>query len=49
MFGLYESWLSYMGDSWRLGLEAHTVINLRLAKLAQGDAAAAREASRMID
>lgn len=41
-------WMNIAFDSWRLGVEASTVITLRLAKLAQGDAAALAEAQRMI-
>ena len=44
----WTSWLDLAADSWRLGLEAQTVVGLRLAKLATGDAAAAVEAQRMV-
>jgi hypothetical protein len=35
-------------DSWRLGLEAWTVIGLRIPKLLAGDPAAMVEAQRMV-
>lgn len=35
-------------DGWRLGAEASTVIALRMAKIATGDAAAIAETQRMI-
>ncbi len=48
MIPLWNSWFELAADSWRLGLEAQTVVGLRLAKLATGDAAAAAEAQRMV-
>lgn len=44
----WTTWFDLAADSWRLGLEAQTVVGLRLAKLATGDAAAAAEAQRMV-
>lgn len=41
-------WMSLAFDGWRLGAEASTVIALRMAKLATGDAAALVEAQRMV-
>jgi hypothetical protein len=35
-------------DSWSLGLEASTVVGLRMMKLSQGGPAAAAEAERMV-
>jgi hypothetical protein len=35
-------------DAWRFGLEAATVIGLRMVKLSAGDTAAAIEAQRMV-
>ena len=35
-------------DSWSLGLEASTVVGMRLLKLSQGGPAAAAEAERMV-
>jgi hypothetical protein len=48
MMTLYTAWLRYLTDSWELGLEAQTVVGLRLAKLAAGDAAALSEAHQMV-
>ena len=48
MMPLWTSWFDLAADSWRLGLEAQTVVGLRLAKLAAGDAAAVTEAQRMV-
>lgn len=45
---LWSKWFDLAAESWRLGLEAQTVVGLRLAKLAVGDAAAAAEAQRMV-
>jgi hypothetical protein len=44
----WTAWFDLAADSWRLGMEAQTVVGLRLAKLAAGDAAAAVEAQRMV-
>jgi len=41
-------WMTLALDSWRLGAEASTVIAMRMAKLAVGDAAAMAEARLMI-
>lgn len=43
-----QSWLTIGLDAWLLGAEASTVIALRGARLAVGDAAAWQEAERMI-
>jgi hypothetical protein len=48
MIALYNAWLRYLTDSFELGLEAQTVMGLRMAKLAAGDAAAVTEAQRMV-
>ncbi len=45
---MYDSWLRLGFDTVRLGLEAQTVVVLRLAKLSRGDAAAQVEAQRMV-
>jgi hypothetical protein len=44
----WGSWTGIAFDAWRLGLEASSVIGLRTLKIAQGDAAAAAEAARMV-
>jgi hypothetical protein len=41
-------WLSLSFNMWRLGLEAQTVMALRMMKLAAGGATAQREAARMV-
>jgi hypothetical protein len=48
MKSLWETWFDLTADSWRLGLEAQSVVALRLTKLAAGDAAALAEAQRMV-
>ncbi|GJD61235.1 hypothetical protein [Methylobacterium frigidaeris] len=45
---MYDSWLRLGFDTVRLGLEAQTVVALRLAKLSCGGAAAQAEAQRMV-
>jgi hypothetical protein len=45
---MYDSWLRLGFDTVRLGLEAQTVVALRLAKLSLGGAAAQVEAQRMV-
>ncbi len=45
---MYDSWLRLGLDTVRLGLEAQTVVALRLAKLSLGGAAAQAEAQRMV-
>ncbi|AWB21591.1 hypothetical protein DA075_12240 [Methylobacterium currus] len=45
---MYDSWLRLGFDTVRLGLEAQTVVALRLAKLSLGGAAAQAEAQRMV-
>ncbi|QRE75347.1 hypothetical protein [Methylobacterium aquaticum] len=45
---MYDSWLRLGFDTVRLGLEAQTVVALRLAKLSLGGAAAQDEAQRMV-
>lgn len=44
----YADWMKIGLDSWMLGMEASTVIGLRLAKLAAGGPAATAEAQRMV-
>jgi hypothetical protein len=46
--GRPSSWFSLAIDSWSLGLEASTVVGLRLLRLSEGGAAAAAEAERMV-
>lgn len=48
MKSIYGQWFDLSLDAWRLAAESQTVIGLRLAKLASGDAAAAAEAQLMI-
>ena len=43
-----DPWTSLAFDSWSLGLEASTVIGLRMMKLAAGGAAAQAEAQLMV-
>lgn len=43
-----DPWTSLAFDSWSLGLEASTVIGLRMMKLAAGGAAARAEAQLMV-
>jgi hypothetical protein len=43
-----NSWFGLAFDAFQLGLEAQTVIGLRLARIAQGDAAALAEANLMV-
>ncbi|KMO12492.1 hypothetical protein [Methylobacterium platani] len=45
---MYDSWLRLGLDTVRLGMEAQTVVALRLAKLSLGGAAAQVEAQRMV-
>ncbi|KMO15172.1 hypothetical protein [Methylobacterium indicum] len=45
---MYDSWLRLGLDTVRLGLEAQTVVALRLAKLSLGGSAAQAEAERMV-
>ncbi|KMO31864.1 signal peptide protein [Methylobacterium variabile] len=45
---MYDSWLRLGLDTVRLGLEAQTVVALRLAKLSLGGTAAQVEAQRMV-
>lgn len=44
----YADWMKIGLDSWMLGMEASTVIGLRLTKLAAGGPAATSEAQRMV-
>ena len=44
----YAGWVGASLDAWTLGMEASTVIGLRMAKLAMGGAGADAEACRMI-
>ncbi|MDH7639711.1 hypothetical protein [Sphingomonas oryzagri] len=49
MYGkLYGAWLKAGMDAWTLGAEASMVIGLRMAKVATGDSAAAKEADLMV-
>lgn len=41
-------WIGIGADAWRLGLEASTVVGLRLLKIARGGPAAEVEAKRMV-
>jgi hypothetical protein len=43
-----NSWFGLAFDTLQLGLEARTVIGLRLARIAQGDSAAWSEANLMV-
>lgn len=43
-----RSWLSVGWNAWSLGIEASSVIGLRLAKIAAGGEAGEREARRMV-
>lgn len=43
-----DPWTSLAFDTWSLGLEASSVIGLRMMKLAAGGAAAQAEAQRMV-
>jgi hypothetical protein len=42
------SWMSLAFDSWSMGVEASTVIGLRLMKLSAGDEEAGAEAQLMV-
>ncbi len=42
------SWFSLAVDSWSLGVEASTVVGMRLLRLSQGGSVAATEAERMV-
>lgn len=44
----YAEWMSAGADAWALGIEASTVVGLRMASFAQGGAGADREARRMV-
>ena len=44
-----RSWARLSMDAWALGLEASTVIGLRTLRMAQGGAAAEREALLMVN
>ena len=46
--GRSPDWMKLAMDSWSLGLEASTVVGMRLLKLSQGGPAAATEAERMV-
>jgi hypothetical protein len=45
---MVNPWLSLSFNMWRLGVEAQTVMALRLMRLAAGGAVAQREAARMV-
>jgi hypothetical protein len=44
----YRGWLGASMDAWVLGMEASTVVGLRVAKMAMGGAGADDEARRMV-
>ena len=44
----YNPWLGVSLNAWALGVEASTVIGLRMMKMAAGGAAAELEAGRMV-
>lgn len=46
--GRKTSWMSLAIDGWSCGLEAATVVGLRMVRLSAGGAAAADEAERMV-
>lgn len=46
--GRSPSWFSLAVDSWSLGMEASTVVGMRMLRLSQGGPAAADEAERMV-
>ena len=46
--GRAPHWMKLAMDSWSLGMEASTVMGLRLLKLSQGGPAAGAEAERMV-
>jgi hypothetical protein len=46
--GRSPNWMKLAMDSWSLGMEASTVVGLRLLRLSQGGAAAEAEAERMV-
>ncbi len=49
MYGkAYSAWMRAGMDAWSLGLEASSVIGLRLAKIARGGQAGADEAMLMV-
>lgn len=49
MYGkLYGAWLKAGMDAWSLGAEASMVIGMRMAKVAAGGPAAAKEADLMV-
>ena len=45
---MLNPWLTLSFNMWRLGVEAQTVMTLRLMRLAAGGAVAQREAARMV-
>jgi hypothetical protein len=46
--GRAPDWMKLAMDSWSLGLEAGTVVGMRMVKLSQGGPAAAAEAELMV-
>lgn len=46
--GRSPNWMKLAMDSWSLGLEASTVVGMRMLRLSQGGPAAAAEAERMV-
>lgn len=47
--GRQTDWFALALDGWSMGIEASTVIGLRMARLAAGGAAAQAEARRMVE
>jgi hypothetical protein len=45
---MLNPWVSFGMKAWQIGLEAQTVITLRMIRLATGGARAEAEASRMV-
>ena len=45
---MFNPWLSFGLKAWQVGLEAQSVIALRMLRLAAGGARAETEASRMV-
>ncbi len=46
--GRSPDWMKLAMQSWSLGMEASTVVGMRMLKLSQGGPAAAAEAERMV-
>ena len=45
---MFNPWLSFGLRAWQIGLEAQSVIGLRMLRLAAGGARAEAESSRMV-